>query len=201
MVILLEDIRPKVMPSLGGVWGNARRRFTCCAFVLHVIMCLSILLKRKRKIGFYMSMWQSINLHLPPFWILRVMPPTETREEKEAGGDWRRKRDWLVTWAQTTPRRECCLLSLTRCQLLSHHQPSFLGFAMSRTRLYSGGESGGKVMWVLRTKCSTHLARNCHRPGIRRHVTLKLRRRNVKHPQRQANLGLCPKFLLTDGLL
>lgn len=53
-------------------------------FVLLVIMCLSISLKRKRKNRFYINMSQSTNLDLPPSWILRVMPPTLTREGRKS---------------------------------------------------------------------------------------------------------------------
>lgn len=94
-------------------------------FVLHMIMCLSISLRRKRKIQFYMNMCQSINLDSPPFWILRVMLPTEMREGRRrlqvsgAGGG----ADWLVTcdhsWGKTSPRLKCCLFSLTCSRLLS----------------------------------------------------------------------------------
>lgn len=52
-------------------------------FAFHIIMSLSISLKRKRKSRWYINRCQSINLDSPASWILRVMPPTLTREGRK----------------------------------------------------------------------------------------------------------------------
>lgn len=123
-------------------------------------MCLSISLKRKRKNRFYINMWQSINLDLPPSWILRLMLPTWTREgrkswEENGAGRWTRLSLIIIHGAKQHPKNHILLApfnSLSAALLPQGSVPSSAS-AWAGTIL----DLSHEVKYVLRIKCSPHV--------------------------------------------